>query len=128
MFTLRPPHILCITTASLMNTIVTPDGAFNAYGDKLTVLIGVNPPKSPNQLSQPLAIRSVRQVNIDEIHQLEPHAKCSRDSHAPIYEHAASCPCCAPPVLFRSHPSFAPLRLIPLFTNYLTESLTRKRL
>ncbi|KIH47811.1 hypothetical protein ANCDUO_22124, partial [Ancylostoma duodenale] len=87
MFILRPPNILCLTTASLMNTIGTPDGAFKAYGDKFTILIGDEASQIPEPALTAISNRlpGVRQIYLGDVHQLEPHAKCPRDSHAAVY-------------------------------------------
>ncbi|EPB71704.1 hypothetical protein ANCCEY_09199 [Ancylostoma ceylanicum] len=116
MLTLRPPHILCITTASLMNTIGTPDGAFNAYRDKFTVLIGEEASQIPEPALTAISNRlpNLRQIYIGDIHQLEPHAKCPRDSHAAVYGArsvmSVLCSARAVPVAslvrtFRAHPA-----------------------
>ncbi|KIH55244.1 hypothetical protein ANCDUO_14601, partial [Ancylostoma duodenale] len=84
MFALLKPSIICATTASLLNTTAAPEGIFARHVSNFQVLIGDEASQIPEIALVAMATRlpRVRHVYIGEMHQLEPHAKCSRSSNS----------------------------------------------
>ncbi|RCN47886.1 hypothetical protein ANCCAN_06080 [Ancylostoma caninum] len=87
MFILRPPNILCLTKALLMNTICKHDGAFKAYMGKFTILIGDEASQIPEPALTAISNRlpRIRQIYLGDVHQYEPYVKCPHDLHALVY-------------------------------------------
>ncbi|ETN83607.1 hypothetical protein NECAME_07316 [Necator americanus] len=83
----RPSHVLCIITASLLNIMGMEHGAFAGCSGRFKVLIGDEASKIPEPELAALAnlLPKVQQVYIRDIHQLELHAKCHRESNPGIY-------------------------------------------
>ncbi|KAK6764888.1 hypothetical protein RB195_024997 [Necator americanus] len=83
----RPSHVLCITTASLLNTMGTEHGAFAGCSSRFKVLIGDKASQIPELVLAAFASLLLRaqQVYIRDTHQLEPLAKCHRESNPIIY-------------------------------------------
>ncbi|EYB99774.1 hypothetical protein Y032_0120g930 [Ancylostoma ceylanicum] len=82
MFAVRPPNVLCITTASLLNAS-DEKGIFAGYWDDFSLLICDEASQVPEPVFVAIANRlpQLRHVYIGDIHQLEPHVRCPRNSN-----------------------------------------------
>ncbi|KIH56783.1 hypothetical protein ANCDUO_13037 [Ancylostoma duodenale] len=120
MFALLKPSVICATTASLLNTTAAPEGIFARHVSNFQVLIGDDTSQIPEPALVAMAARlpRVRHVYIGDVHQLEPHAKCSRSSNpARFGAHSVMSVLCeahAVPVAplittFRTHPALIEL-------------------
>ncbi|EPB65296.1 hypothetical protein ANCCEY_15641, partial [Ancylostoma ceylanicum] len=100
MYKLRRPEILCITTASLLNAYGSRGGTLTETEssessepagpespDPSHVLIGDEASQIPEPALAAISncMPFAQQVYIGDVHQLEPHARCHRDSPAAIY-------------------------------------------
>lgn len=82
MFEVRPPAVVCLTTSALLNA-VTSGGIFSDFlADVKTVIAD-----EASQISEPAMVAiatrlpQARHIYIGDIHQLEPHVRCSRSSN-----------------------------------------------
>ncbi|XGW34372.1 hypothetical protein V3C99_018332 [Haemonchus contortus] len=82
MFEVRPPAVICITTATLFNSI-SADGIFCGWFDSFTTLIGDEASQIPEPALVALATHLPRilHIYIGDTRQLEPHARCPRSSN-----------------------------------------------
>lgn len=83
MFGVRPPAILCLTTASLLNCAGTT-GLFAPYFEACRVILG----DEASQIPEPVLVATTswflnaRLIYIGDVNQLEPYVRCPRTSRA----------------------------------------------
>ncbi|KHJ94973.1 zinc knuckle [Oesophagostomum dentatum] len=115
MFVVRPPDVLCITTASLLNAS-SDTGIFVGNWDNFTLVICDEASQVPEPVFVAIAnhLPALRHVYIGDIHQLEPHVRCPRTSQAAkfgarsiidILVSAHAVPVAPLVTTFRAHPS-----------------------
>ncbi|XGW20353.1 hypothetical protein V3C99_003843 [Haemonchus contortus] len=119
MFTVRRPSIICMTTASLLNSTAS-GGIFTPYLTEFTTVIGDEASQIPEPTLLAIAGRltRARHVYIGDVHQLAPHVKCPPNS-SPVLHGARSVmslllqssPVPVAPLIttFRSHPALIAL-------------------
>uniref|UniRef100_A0A7I5E5U7 AAA_12 domain-containing protein n=1 Tax=Haemonchus contortus TaxID=6289 RepID=A0A7I5E5U7_HAECO len=116
MFRVRRPAILCLTTASLLNTTDPSNGLFRRHSSTFGTIIGDKASQIPEPALAAIASRipEAKQRYIGDIHQLEPHARCQRTSNPAIYGArsvmnvlvgAATVPVSLLVTTFRAHPA-----------------------
>ncbi|XGW34683.1 hypothetical protein V3C99_018573, partial [Haemonchus contortus] len=133
MMRVRFPSIICMTTASLLNS-TAEGGLFDELLTGCTVLIVDEASQVPEPAFVAIAARfpCARQIYIGDPHQLEPHVRCSRSSRAAQLGARGAMdvilrsriPTAALTTTFRAHPS---LNALPnyLFYNGTLTSGTR---
>ncbi|XGW20485.1 hypothetical protein V3C99_003911 [Haemonchus contortus] len=116
MFRVRRPAILCLTTASLLNTTDPSNGLFRRHSSTFGTIIGDEASQIPEPALVAIASRipEAKQRHIGDIHQLEPHARCQRNSNPAIFGArsvmsvlvgAAAVPVSPLVTTFRAHPA-----------------------
>uniref|UniRef100_A0A7I4XWS9 AAA_12 domain-containing protein n=1 Tax=Haemonchus contortus TaxID=6289 RepID=A0A7I4XWS9_HAECO len=116
MFRVRRPAILCLTTASLLNTTDPSNGLFRRHSSTFGTIIGDEASQIPEPALAAIASRipEAKQRYIGDIHQLEPHARCQRNSNPAIFGArsvmsvlvgAAAVPVSPLVTTFRAHPA-----------------------
>ncbi|XGW16972.1 hypothetical protein V3C99_001975 [Haemonchus contortus] len=115
MFRVRRPAILCLTTASLLNTTDPSNYLFRRHSSTFGTIIE----DEASQISEPVLaaiasrIPEAKQRYIGDIHQLEPHARCQRTSNPATFGArsvvnvlvgAAAVPVSPLVTTFRAHP------------------------
>ncbi|CAJ0589227.1 unnamed protein product [Cylicocyclus nassatus] len=119
MFRRMDPKIVCITTASLLNTTDT-DGLFKGYLDKFDLIICDEASQVPEPVFMAMAARipRARHIYIGDIHQLEPYARSSRLSNPArlgaqsimnVLQRARAVPMRSLITTFRAHPALIDL-------------------
>ncbi|XGW34365.1 hypothetical protein V3C99_018325 [Haemonchus contortus] len=86
MFRVRRPAILCLTTASLLNTTDPSDSLFRRHSCSFGTITGDEASHIPGPALAAIASRipEAKQRYIGDIHQLEPHVRCQRTSNPAI--------------------------------------------
>uniref|UniRef100_A0A7I4YG28 AAA_12 domain-containing protein n=1 Tax=Haemonchus contortus TaxID=6289 RepID=A0A7I4YG28_HAECO len=115
MFKVRPPEVLLLTTASLLNT-TAKEGIFkNHITDRKIIIVD-----EASQVPEPMLaclitmFPDARQLYIGDINQMRPHVKCPSDANPALFggqsimsvlERAPGVPKAALVTTFRAHPA-----------------------
>lgn len=83
LFRFHRPTVICMTTASLLNTTHPGDDISRAFAPLFSTVIGDEASQIPELALAAIASRfcGARQIYIGDRHQLEPHARCHRSSN-----------------------------------------------
>ncbi|XGW34789.1 hypothetical protein V3C99_018646 [Haemonchus contortus] len=128
MFEVRPPAVVCITTAALLNSI-SADGIFCGWFDSFTTLVGDEASRIPDPALVALAthLPRIRHIYIGHRRQLEPLARCPRSSNPARFGAQSvmnvllerGVPVAPPTTTFRAHPLLNELPNLVFYDHYL---------
>uniref|UniRef100_A0A0N4YGS5 AAA_12 domain-containing protein n=1 Tax=Nippostrongylus brasiliensis TaxID=27835 RepID=A0A0N4YGS5_NIPBR len=115
MFKWYRPNIIVITTSSFLNA-TSKNGIFRGYLDEFDVLLCDEASQLPEPVFAAMLTRlpHARQIHIGDVHQLEPHVRCSRTSTAAllgarsvidVLSQARAVPMVSLNTTFRAHPN-----------------------
>uniref|UniRef100_A0A7I4YL56 AAA_12 domain-containing protein n=1 Tax=Haemonchus contortus TaxID=6289 RepID=A0A7I4YL56_HAECO len=116
MFKVYRPSVICMTTASLLNSTANRTGIFTPYIPSFRTIIGDEASQIPEPALLAIAARfqDARHVYIGDEHQLAPHAKCPHASNPVLHgargvmsiiSHAPGVPVAPLVTTFRAHPA-----------------------
>nr|CDJ83921.1 Protein C05C10.2, isoform b [Haemonchus contortus] len=115
-FKVYRPSVICMTTASLLNSTASRTGIFTLYIPSFRTIIGDEGSQIPEPALLAIAARFqvARHIYIGDEHQLAPHAKCPHASNPVLHgargvmttlSHAPGVPVAPLVTTFRAHPT-----------------------